>query len=491
MRVIYENVFLAILLAVAVCGCADISYVKKGDDVDLRPEVQPWNRNVVDFLYCGDQNRAEELARAEVYGGVHPSSFVNDISGRNGKGKSSQKAIQKASAADIAMHRLNLCSALLLKGDRRLAHRELMLVRDEIEHQFDPEQTALGLFHAEREKYFKGDGYERGTMYAFLALSYLEMADFQNAIKCVKNGMLADTDSEKDEYRCDYALLPYIGYVAAARAGADWAVESERYSRIVHDLTGFSPKDVVLPDALLLVWTGDGTKREKGGEYDEIRYVRKGSRSGSLNSAFVKTAEGVFQSLPNMADFNFQAATRGRRYMDNILESKANLKRGFAASGNALLSFGASCFVAAGVSGNVAVSTVFLGVGGLCIGLGCPTHLVGMMINAEADDRCWGALPGRILVIPINFEGSRRPPRLLSLHGLIGWDVLLDKEIPVDFGGREEGGIPVVHISALGERNAICKAKEVGLRSYTDAVMDKMNEFGEDFSEIKFKVESR
>ena len=29
----------------------------------------------------------------------------------------------------------------------------------------------------------------------------------------------ADTDAEKGEYRADYALLPYIGYVAASKAG--------------------------------------------------------------------------------------------------------------------------------------------------------------------------------------------------------------------------------------------------------------------------------
>ena len=444
-------------LCAVVCGCVETSFVEVKGDVDLRPEVQPWDRSTVDFLYCGDELRAEQLARANVYGGVHPSRYTKRLRSGGVEGLGERKTIPKASLADVSRHRLNLCSALLLKGDRDDAHRELTLVRDEIEQLFDPNQTAIQLTHAEREKYFKGDGYERATMYAFLALSFLEKADFRNALKCVKNGILADTDSEKDEYRADYALLPYIGYIAAARAGADWSTDAERYSRIVYDLTGFSPKSAATPDALLLIWTGDGTTREKGGEYDEKRYVRKGSLSGCLDSAFVKTEADAFRSLPNMADFNFQAATRGRRLMDDILESKAALKRGFAASGNILLSFGASCFVAAGTSGSPLLSIVFAGVGGVSVTLGCPTHLVGMMINAEADDRCWDALPGRILVIPVQFRDAARPPKSLHVEGLVGWDVLHEEDIAVDFGGREKGGIPVVHISALRARNAICR----------------------------------
>ena len=41
-------------------------------------------------------------------------------------------------------------------------------------------------------------------------------------------------------------------------------------------------------------------------------------------------------------------------------------------------------------------------VGGLSAGLGCPTHLIGMAINARADDRCWQSLPGRLVVVPLD-----------------------------------------------------------------------------------------
>ena len=92
--------------------------------------------------------------------------------------------------------------SVLLQKDRRKEARELMLkVARDFELLFDErsEEEAVSLWHGENEKVFKGDAHERATLYAFLALSFLETGDWDDAERSVKNGLLADSANTKEE----------------------------------------------------------------------------------------------------------------------------------------------------------------------------------------------------------------------------------------------------------------------------------------------------
>ena len=433
-----NKIVFALLACLLATGCTT-SKVETDDDSDSEQEKNPWEMTAADFAAAGYYQKAEVLARACLSGGRHPGSYRKVLMGADASDKAHAATIPPSLPQDVAMHRLNLASVLLLEGKKDESYSELEKAADEIELQFDPDSQALKLTHAEREKFFKGDGYERATMYAFLSMSFLERGEYQNAIKMARRGIAADSDAEKGEYRADYALLPYIGYLAAAKAGR--VSEARGFDEMVLSICGFRPSERQLPDSLVVVWTGGGTSRELGGEYDEIRYIRKGSLRGALDAVAIDAGGVCHKSLPGLADLNYQAATRGRRIMDNVLEDKAKVKRGFAASGNVLLSFGAACFAGAGTSGNGYVAVTLCALGGLSVGLGFPTHLVGMMINAEADPRSWTALPGRMLVVPVTGVSGT-----VVLRGYSGWDEVCRMNLSADLT-KPAKGIKVFHCS--------------------------------------------
>ena len=456
-----------------MAGCVSVSSVDVAE-VELGEEENLGEMNVADLLAHGEYAAAERLARTYLKGGRHPFPYANEVVDRGGAAlQRAYRQFESPPQEDITMHRLNLCSVLLLEGKGDEAHQEMIKARDELELMFDPESQALKMTHGEREKFFKGDGYERATLYAFLALSFMERGDFNNALKCVQCGILADSDAEKEQHRADYALLPYIGYVAAAKSGENWRQEMLKYDRIVKELTGVAPSEQTLPKAFLVVWTGRGSDRTLGGEFDEKRYVRKGSVRGELNAILARTGGVEYHSFPDLADLNIQASTRGRRVMDDVLDRKATAKRGLAASSNVLLAFGASCFTAGATSGNIAFATVMFAVGGLSAGLGCPTHLIGMAINARADDRCWQSLPGRLVVVPLDAKYLGANFDVLGYRRL---DNVLCKSFRLDFSCEATNGIPVRHVSLIADRDEIEHVVEECIRRPIDAVAARTKE---------------
>ena len=442
-----------VVVAFVFNGCVSGSDVVVSD-VEMGEVENLGEMTVADLLANGKYEAAEQLARVRISGGRHPFPYAKAVVEKSGCAnlKGAFGDFPPCSDSDITMHRLNLCSVLLLMGKKNEAHLEMLKARDELENMFDPESQALKLTHGEYEKYFKGDGYERATLYAFLALSFLEKGDFANALKCIQNGILADSDSENADFRGDYALLPYIGYVAASKAGENWHQETQKYDRLVKELTGIAPSESAFPKSLLVVWTGRGSDRTLGGEFDEKRYVRKGSSRGLLDSVSVVADEKECLSFSGLADLNFQATTRGRRVMDLVLDRKASAKRGLAASSNALLAFGAGCIEAGTVSGNIGFATVMFSVGGLFITLGCPTYFIGLAINATADDRCWQSLPGRLIVVPLPVAYHPIEAKIRAFRRL---DNVFEKNMVLDLSCASGRGIPVNHISLIADRDAI------------------------------------
>lgn len=110
------------------------------------------------------------------------------------------------------LHQYELSSVYLLSGKKEEAHRSLMATHESIEGFFDKkmEGKAASFWGRESKKVFKGEPYERGTLYTLLALSFLEQGNADNALAALKTGMLADSDTENQSFKEDYALLQFL-----------------------------------------------------------------------------------------------------------------------------------------------------------------------------------------------------------------------------------------------------------------------------------------
>ena len=346
------------------------------------------------------------------------------------------------------LYELERVSVLLQQGRRKEAHELMMKVRSDFELLFDErsEEEAVSLWHGENKKVYKGDAHERSTLYAFLALSFMELGEWDDAERSVKNGLLSDSaNTEEAKYNSDYALLQYLGYVACKKAGRDDA--ADEYMRELGGTLGADSaameilSKAQLPNAFAVVWAGTPPTYVRGGEYQHIRHVVPGSGS-PFSYLTADSGDGVeFQIPTGLANINFQATTRGGREMDTVLSNKAAVKTGMAASGNILLVTGYACFAS---MGNSAEANLVLGcVGGSCMLLGCTFHIVGACINPTADVRSWKNLPGELLVIPMVVPNGEHT---IAIRGYLNRENVVRTTKPVTV---RPGVVGVVHLSLM------------------------------------------
>ena len=349
---------------------------------------------------------------------------------------------------------LERASIRLVQGRKTEAHELLMKARADIEQIVDAssEERAMSLWHGEASKIFKGDAHERATLYALLALSFLDRGEYEDAIRCVKNGLLADSANTKEvQYTSDYALLQYLGYVASAKSGdetgaAAYAAEMRASldARKIQTGDGSAVAALTdmanLPDAFVVVWTGQPPTYVRGGEYEEIRYVSPGKNL--VDSLTVQSGSGREMLVARgLGDVNFQATTRGGREMDEILADKATVKKGFKASGNILIAAGLACISV--TSDNAVAELAILCVGGSCLALGGTCHLVGYCINSKADVRSWQNLPGEFVIIPVKCQAGSQ--ELIVRGYRLSDNIATEACSPV----RQEIGVGVTHLSML------------------------------------------
>lgn len=353
---------------------------------------------------------------------------------------------ERGDAVDRPRWQLEEISNLLLMGNGNESHALMMSTREDVELLFDPqaERKAVSLWHGERAKVFKGDGWERATLYALLGLSFLERGDWESAMKCAKNGLLSDSDSQKASSNADYALLPYLGYVAARRAGAknDAREFAAQYRNITGDEIPLAARE---PDSLLVFWVGEGVNYRVDGEYAQRRKVVEGVIEGRLESVSVTASDGrTWFSLPSgIADLNAQATGRGPRQIDQVLENKVTSKETLAnvgsvllAASTAMMATGTADFRLAIVLYPTAAATALFA-GGALVGADA--------VVATADTRIWSCLPGRLLVVPVCGGGGS-----MQLTGYMGWDEVYKGDVGVPV--RNPAKISVCHKSLLPER---------------------------------------
>ena len=185
-------------------------------------------------------------------------------------------------------------------------------------------RKARGLWVKEGIKDFKGEPYERVMAYYYRGLLYMKAGDYENARASFKGGLLQDSFAEEEQYRADFALMPFLqGWAAHCSGNESLAAEDFKEFRALN-------KDAPLPrdkdNVLVLVETGTAPVKISDGPRLKIK------RSGNTESARISWADPEHpkdhpsETAMLLEDIFRQASTRGGRPFDSILEGKADFK---------------------------------------------------------------------------------------------------------------------------------------------------------------------
>ncbi|RAU21613.1 hypothetical protein CU669_12555 [Paramagnetospirillum kuznetsovii] len=310
----------------------------------------------------------------------------------------------------------------------------------------DNEQAkkARELLTREQVKDFKGEPYERVMAYYYRGLLYLRAGDFENARASFKGGMLQDAFAEEQQYRADFALMPFLqGWAAHCSGNASLAAEDFKEFRAIN-------KDAPLPrdkdNVLVLVETGDAPVKISDGARLRIK------RSGSTETARISWTDPDHpkdhpeDSAVLLEDIYRQASTRGGRQFDAILEGKAEYKSVADTVGNAAL-------IGAILAAKVATESgprrgtkrkdreraedvqqgAAIAAGGLAL-IGLLSKLTAHAIESEADTRYWDNLSDRVQGLTMTL--SDKVTALRVEFQSPGGTMLGGRDIPIQRAGR-------------------------------------------------------
>lgn len=383
------------------------------------------------------------------------------VAGRLRQAEEIIKKLAREKTVSQPLYLLEQLSLLLLDNRQTEAHQLMLKVHQDFEMLFDKkmEAKAQSIWHGEVNKVYKGDSYERSTFYAFLALSCIQQGNYEDALRSVKNGLLADADSNREGAIDDYALLHYLGFFVSKKMGNnDEALEYLRGMNNALALQGCRDQQFLdlqaaqlsaqlerdNPNVLLVIWTGAPPTVVCMGRYKEKRSIIHGKMLFD-SIAFSAGTGSYIPLMNNLGNIDFQATTRGGRLMDNILADKAAAKQTLSSMYGMLTVVGLYTmyyglvfmpFPPLGVS--------VMGAGAGCLVLGMTFHIIGSFMNPKADGRYWKNLPGQLYIVPLRLAPGKHR---IALTGIKNSDraasALFDIEVP------EKQGVSVFHLPMM------------------------------------------
>lgn len=351
-------------------------------------------------------------------------------------------------------------SILLVRGKYDEAHELLLKVKTELDTVTDKKSSkkAKSLWHGEVNKVYKGDPYDRCTLHALLAMSFLRRGDAENALACVKGGLLYDADTEKQQFTADYALLHYLGAISAFLLN-DQETANQYYNQALAALSqrdlawqktpdGVQNKGTVFEEfgsadamkqmnTLLVFWVGSSPKISRTGKFEENRVISPGYMS--LNSMTINVDHNPQEILlPRLlADLNFQALTRGKSMMNDIVQRKAAWKTVINWTSTALFTVGTALTIAGARSGQI----YLLAAGGGCVVAGGIGWIVAYYINPKADIRYWKNLPSEFVIKPLKLTPGKHKIRL---NGYYRCDLFRSQDFEIEV--KPDLPLNVIHL---------------------------------------------
>lgn len=388
------------------------------------------------------------------------------------------------------LYHCELAATYLALGNSDKAYQYLVKAQRSAEMFFDKrsEKKAASLWGSEVQKVYKGEAYERSTLYLLLGLMFLEMEKVDNALASFKSGLLCDADVEKSQYSSDYGLLhlmaarccqlrdepemakkyteeavksflhsrPDLIGVTQAILGVKALAPGESVAPILNRLTTIygdeaknltTKKDILEfakkkiragdnPDyykplteeynTLIVVWTGNAPYYVRYGRYGEMRHPQPGLQPLTEYSVIDKS--GIeSDALRGFSSLSYQATTRGGRTMDRVLEGHAKFKGFTEDTGDAM-------WQVARETDSPGVAVVFLVLGGISKG-------VSATAKAGADTRCWQTLPNEFQVIPMKLPAGEHKLFLCAYCRTMPL-----KASPVEFKVDKSKPINVIHV---------------------------------------------
>lgn len=289
------------------------------------------------------------------------------------------------------LNRMEIGTAAFYQGDLDIAREQFDAALDMIETVYADNPAAhraRSLWHAEEDKDFKGEPYERAMAYYYRGLIYLIDGDYGNARASFMSGLMQDAFAEEEQHRADFTSLMLLAGWSAERMGQPQLAQ-EAYS----ELLSFRPEfPLPEPDHQVLIISETGTSPRKladgMGHYELV--FRRGRNFKEEQVTFM-TAQGELPLL-TAEDVYFQATTRGGRPIDAIIAGQARFQQATATSGEAFSAIGAGYRTIGGVAGHSGTRQT-----GNILGLaGVAQQALSTRVQPRADTRYWHRLPDRI-----------------------------------------------------------------------------------------------
>ena len=389
------------------------------------------------------------------------------------------KNLEAERTVSSPLYRLNGIPCLVLSVETDKAHEAMQVLRVELEELYDPEseKKALSKWHGEINKVYKGTPHEMGLFYALMSLSFAQRGAYEDAWRCVQNGLLHDSDAQNDQYRSDDTLLLYLGTVFAEKIGETdsaqqcrtrlknalaqrhvWAADLEKHPQSAYrPLVGVPTEQ---PNAVVMVWTGTPPQFGRKGKYGEKRTVLKGEESAA-EFMTVSVDGGAEKIIPSrIGDVNFQATTQGGRLMDNVLADKAEFKQDMKNFQKAAIGLSGLCFAAS--LATLGSSKESLVLSGTLLAAGVGFLVVDGVFywfydktDPRADIRAWKTMPGQLNVMPLTLPAGKHE---LVVRSYVGGDVF--EETRLSLNVTDPDRLAVAHVvqmddSALDDAVAI------------------------------------
>ena len=311
-------------------------------------------------------------------GKIHPKFIgpLNILEKRMNSSLRSRKVISSADCGILA------CYA----NDMQLAQRALdraIVLSEKASVDSAELSSVTSLSGTESNKIFKGEPHEEATMYIFRGLLYLADNDPENAKSCFIQATLLDAIAEDEKNRSNWlcadvlATLSFKLYGNEERADDYLNMISRNYDLEQKD-SGWVSCDAIKKirkENMTIVVVATGLPPIKSGQ-GVLEYTDSGSRVGSVSIMLNDSSETAWLT----DSVYIQARTRGRRYMDNILQEKDAHKKSVESIGSVALAG------AGAVSGPV----------GLAIQLIAGVVLdKNQAIDTDVDNRFLSAIPGK------------------------------------------------------------------------------------------------
>ena len=370
------------------------------------------------------------------------------------------------------LYKCELASIALMTGDKATAEADLKEAVRLLEVFYDKagEKKAASLWGRESGKVYKGDPYERATLYTLYGMVLLEKGEVDNALAAFKRALLMDGDTEGSQYQSDYGLVQFLaakchdlrgeteqrdamlraacdaylsqpgvddGFARAVRqdyelakgtcntpgrvpsptlanlcawGGADALAQRFGFSdEIKAWLAAHAPADKGMGfNTLLVGWDGRGPYMSRAGEYGEKRIIHSGYKVGDFRQVYscYSKQDVAFKDSYPWLGNVSYQATTRGGRKMDNVLADKAAFKGATDAAGKAMAVGGLAGMAALGNNNSSDPYTGLIFGAIALG-GLVVKGVSYMTKTEADIRCWRCLPYEYSVTPLTLpEGE-------------------------------------------------------------------------------------